>query len=174
MVIGFTKVKNPTDIPEPVTCDDLCVSGAVRALIKDAFYPTIIQTLGSSPVLVHCGPFANVAHRNSSIVADMIALDLVGKNGFVVTEAGFASDIGFEKFINIKFRTSKLMPDFAVLVATIRAIKAHGRDLRGNGQATNETDKFDPRELECAYQEHRAKFQHTCCCGTQQVPRRSG
>ena len=139
MVIGFTKVENPTDIPEPVTCDDLCVAGAVCALIKDAFYPTIIQTLEGSPVLVHCGPFANVAHGNSSIVADMIALDLVGQNGFVVTEAGFASDIGFEKFMDIKCRTSKLMPDCAVLVATIRAIKAHGRDLLGDGEATDET-----------------------------------
>lgn len=129
MVIGFTKTDDQNKIPRPVTCDDLCVSGAVCALIKDAVYPTIMQTLEGSPVLVHCGPFANVAHGNSSIIADKIALDLVGDDGFVVTEAGFASDIGFEKFIDIKCRYSKTMPDCAVLVTTVKALKAHGRDL---------------------------------------------
>lgn len=129
MVIGFTKVDSQNSFPRAVTCDDLCVAGAVCALIKDAVYPTIMQTLEGSPVLVHCGPFANVAHGNSSIIADKVALDLVGDEGFVVTEAGFASDIGFEKFIDIKCRYSNTMPDCAVLVTTIRALKAHGRDI---------------------------------------------
>ena len=124
MVVGYTSKSK-----EPVTCDDLCVSGAVCALIKDAVKPTIMQTLEGTPVLVHCGPFANIAHGNSSIIADKIALDLAGRDGFVVTEAGFGSDVGFEKFMNIKCRQSGLMPHCAVLVATLRAIKLHGRDL---------------------------------------------
>lgn len=126
MVIGFSRDS------KPITCDDLCISGAVCALLKEAIYPTLIQTLEGSPVLVHCGPFANVAHGNSSIIADRLALDLVGREGFVVTEAGFGSDIGFEKFMDIKCRHSKLMPDCAVLVVTARAIKAHGKDLMGD------------------------------------------
>lgn len=86
--------------------------------------------------MVHCGPFANVAHGNSSIIADKLGLHLAGLDGFVVTEAGFASDVGFEKFMDIKCRFSKLLPDCAVLVVTVRAIKAHGRDLIGNRDAT--------------------------------------
>lgn len=134
IVIGFTKATDGK-APEPVTCDDLCVAGAVCALIKDAVQPTILQTLEGTPVLVHCGPFANIAHGNSSIIADKIALDLVGPEGFVVTEAGFASDVGFEKFMNIKCRASNLMPDTAVLVTTLRAIKLHGRDLLNDKNA---------------------------------------
>lgn len=127
MVIGFTRVNKITKIPQPVTCDDLCITGAVCALLKDAMHPTLVQTLEGTPVLVHCGPFANIAHGNSSIIADKVALDLVGRNGFVVTEAGFGSDIGFEKFINIKCRNSNLFPDCAILVVTVKAVKAHGR-----------------------------------------------
>jgi formate--tetrahydrofolate ligase len=94
--------------------------------MKDAINPTLMQTLEGTPVLVHAGPFANIAHGNSSIVADKIALKLVGKNGFVVTEAGFRADIGTEKFMNIKCRYSGLVPLCAVIVATIRALKMHG------------------------------------------------
>lgn len=79
-----------------------------------------------TPVFVHAGPFANIAHGCSSIVADNIALKLVGENGFVVTEAGFGSDIGMEKFFNIKCRTSGKVPDAVVLVTTVRALKMHG------------------------------------------------
>lgn len=129
MVIGYTKVDGDDEIPKPVTCDDLCVAGAACALIKDATNPTILQTLEGSPVLVHCGPFANVAHGNSSIIADKLALELVGENGFVITEAGFATDVGFEKFMDIKCRYSGLMPSCAVLVVTLRALKLHGCDL---------------------------------------------
>ena len=88
--------------------------------------PTLMQTMEQTPVFVHAGPFANIAHGNSSIIADQIALKLVGKTGFVVTEAGFGADIGFEKFCNIKCRTSGLNPNCVVLVVTVRALKMHG------------------------------------------------
>ena len=111
----------------PVTCLDLGVSGAVAVLLKDALLPTLMQTLEGSPVFVHAGPFANIAHGNSSVVADQLALHLVGADGYVVTEAGFGADIGMEKFCNIKCRSSGLAPDAVVIVATIRAIKVHGK-----------------------------------------------
>lgn len=110
----------------PVTVDDLGVGGAAAVLMKDAIMPTLMQTLEETPALVHAGPFANIAHGNSSIIADQIALKLVGKDGFVVTEAGFGADIGMEKFFNIKCRYSGLVPNCVVLVATIRALKMHG------------------------------------------------
>ncbi|GBF94440.1 10-formyltetrahydrofolate synthetase [Raphidocelis subcapitata] len=120
MVVGNDKRGNP------VTADDLGVGGALTVLMKDAIMPTLLQTLEGTPVLVHAGPFANIAHGNSSIVADQIGLKLVGKDGYVVTEAGFGSDIGMEKFMNIKCRASGLRPDAAVIVATVRALKMHG------------------------------------------------
>lgn len=111
---------------EPITVDDLGVSGAVAVLLKDAIKPNLMQTLEGTPVFVHAGPFANIAHGNSSIIADRIALKLVGPEGFVVTEAGFGADIGMEKFFNIKCRYSGLQPHVVVLVATVRALKMHG------------------------------------------------
>ncbi|KAG1675685.1 hypothetical protein FOA52_002394 [Chlamydomonas sp. UWO 241] len=120
MVVGNSRAG------DPVTADDLGVGGALTVLMKDAIEPTLMQTLEKTPVLVHAGPFANIAHGNSSIVADQIALKLVGSDGFVVTEAGFGSDIGMEKFMNIKCRASGLLPDCAVIVATVRALKMHG------------------------------------------------
>ncbi|XP_078090648.1 C-1-tetrahydrofolate synthase, cytoplasmic [Mustelus asterias] len=111
---------------EPVTTDDLGISGALAVLMKDAIKPNLMQTLEGTPVFVHAGPFANIAHGNSSILADKIALKLVGSGGFVVTEAGFGADIGMEKFFNIKCRYSGLRPHVVVLVATIRALKMHG------------------------------------------------
>ncbi|KAM3275678.1 hypothetical protein ACQJBY_044191 [Aegilops geniculata] len=120
MVIGNSKAG------EPVTADDLGLGGALTVLMKDAIHPTLMQTLEGTPVLVHAGPFANIAHGNSSIVADKIALKLVGKGGFVVTEAGFGADIGTEKFMDIKCRYSGLTPQCAIIVATIRALKMHG------------------------------------------------
>ena len=110
----------------PVDADDLGVAGALTVLMKDAINPTLMQTLEGQPVLVHAGPFANIAHGNSSIVADHLALKAVGKGGFVVTEAGFGADIGFEKFCNIKCRASGLKPDCVVIVCTVRALKMHG------------------------------------------------
>uniref|UniRef100_A0AAR2JNS6 formate--tetrahydrofolate ligase n=1 Tax=Pygocentrus nattereri TaxID=42514 RepID=A0AAR2JNS6_PYGNA len=111
---------------QPVTADDLGVTGALAVLMKDAIKPTLMQTLEGTPVFVHAGPFANIAHGNSSVLADQLALKLVGKEGYVVTEAGFGADIGMEKFFNIKCRASGLKPDVVVLVATIRALKMHG------------------------------------------------
>uniref|UniRef100_A0A667Z3L9 formate--tetrahydrofolate ligase n=1 Tax=Myripristis murdjan TaxID=586833 RepID=A0A667Z3L9_9TELE len=111
---------------QPVTAEDLGVSGALAVLMKDAIKPTLMQTLEGTPVFVHAGPFANIAHGNSSVLADKLALKLVGRNGFVVTEAGFGADIGMEKFFNIKCRASGLRPNVVVLVATVRALKMHG------------------------------------------------
>jgi len=120
MVVGYSKSK------EPITADDLGCGGALTVLMKDALMPTLMQTVERTPVLVHAGPFANIATGNSSIVADEIALRLVGENGFVVTEAGFGADIGMEKFFNIKCRASGLKPNCAVIVTTVRALKMHG------------------------------------------------
>jgi methylenetetrahydrofolate dehydrogenase (NADP+)/methenyltetrahydrofolate cyclohydrolase/formyltetrahydrofolate synthetase len=109
-----------------VTADDLGVAGALTVLMKDAIMPNLMQTVENTPAIVHAGPFANIAHGNSSIIADQIALRLVGKDGFVVTESGFGADCGMEKFMNIKCRASGLVPSAVVIVATIRALKMHG------------------------------------------------
>ena len=111
---------------EAVTAEDLGVAGAVTVLMKDAIKPNLMQTLEGTPATVHAGPFANIAHGQSSIIADKIALKLVGRDGFVITESGFGADIGMEKFFNIKCRYSGLIPQVVVLVATIRALKMHG------------------------------------------------
>jgi formyltetrahydrofolate synthetase len=111
---------------EPLTADDLGVAGAITVLMKDAIQPNLMQTLEGTPAFVHAGPFANIAHGQSSILADQIALKLVGKDGYVVTESGFGADIGMEKFMNIKCRYSGLKPDCVVMVATVRALKMHG------------------------------------------------
>ncbi|TPX40818.1 hypothetical protein SeMB42_g02590 [Synchytrium endobioticum] len=118
---------------QPVTADDIGIGGALTVLMKDAIKPTLMQTLEGTPVFVHAGPFANIAHGNSSIIADQIALKLVGTEeddegepGFVVTEAGFGADIGMEKFFDIKCRYSGLMPSAVVLVVTVKALKMHG------------------------------------------------
>ncbi len=108
---------------EPITAEDLGVAGAMAVLMKDAVKPNLMQTLEGTPVFVHAGPFANIAHGNSSIVADQVALKLAD---YVLTEAGFGADIGMEKFFDIKCRASGLTPDAVVLVATIRALKMHG------------------------------------------------
>uniref|UniRef100_A0A914GXE3 C-1-tetrahydrofolate synthase, cytoplasmic n=1 Tax=Globodera rostochiensis TaxID=31243 RepID=A0A914GXE3_GLORO len=110
----------------PVTADDLCVAGALAVLMKDTVKPNLMQTLEGTPVFVHSGPFANIAHGNSSILADQVALKLVGQHGFVITEAGFGADIGMEKFFNIKCRASGLQPNAVVIVVTVRALKMHG------------------------------------------------
>jgi formyltetrahydrofolate synthetase len=120
MVIGTSRSG------EAITADDLGIGGALTVLMKDAIMPNLMQTLEGTPAFVHAGPFANIAHGNSSIVADQIALKLVGKDGYVLTESGFGADIGMEKFFNIKCRYSGLIPDCVVLVATIRALKMHG------------------------------------------------
>ena len=116
MVIAYDKDKNP------VTAEDIQAAGAATVLMKEAIKPNLMQTLENTPALVHAGPFANIAHGNSSIIADMIAM----KSGdYVITESGFGADIGAEKFFNIKSRISGLRPNAVVLVTTVRALKAH-------------------------------------------------
>ncbi len=107
----------------PVTAEDLKVAGAMTALLVDAIKPNLLQTLEGGPAFVHCGPFANIAHGNNSILADRLALVT---NDAVCTEAGFGADMGAEKFFDIKCRASGLRPDAAVVVATVRALKMHG------------------------------------------------
>jgi formyltetrahydrofolate synthetase len=108
---------------DPVTLEDIGVAGAVTVLLKDALMPNLMQTIEGQPALVHAGPFANIAHGNSSIIADQIALKVAD---YVVTESGFGADIGMEKFFDIKCRYSGLIPNAVVLVATVRALKMHG------------------------------------------------
>jgi methylenetetrahydrofolate dehydrogenase (NADP+) / methenyltetrahydrofolate cyclohydrolase / formyltetrahydrofolate synthetase len=108
---------------DAVTAEDLGVAGAMTVLMKDAIKPTLMQSLEGTPVFVHAGPFANIAHGNSSIIADRIALKLAD---YVVTESGFGADIGMEKFFDIKCRYSGLVPSVVVMVATVRALKMHG------------------------------------------------
>jgi formate--tetrahydrofolate ligase len=117
IVVAYTKTG------KPVTTEDLQVAGAMTAWMVDALNPSLIQTLEGQPVIVHAGPFANIAIGQSSIIADRIGLKLAD---YHVTESGFGADIGFEKFWNLKCRYSGLKPDCAVVVATIRALKCHG------------------------------------------------
>ncbi|KAL7564476.1 hypothetical protein ACA910_001570 [Epithemia clementina (nom. ined.)] len=139
MVVGYSFPDPTTGKRQAVTADDLGCGGALTVLMKDALMPTLMQTVERTPVLVHAGPFANIATGNSSVVADELALQLVSANqqakganattsGFVVTEAGFGADIGMEKCFNIKCRASPdiLQPRCAVIVATVRALKMHG------------------------------------------------
>ena len=107
----------------PVTAEELGVAGAMTVLLRDAIKPNLLQTLEGGPAFVHCGPFGNIAHGNNSIIADRLALVT---NEIVCTEAGFGSDMGAEKFFDIKCRASGIAPDAAVIVATVRALKMHG------------------------------------------------
>jgi formate--tetrahydrofolate ligase len=115
--VGFTQEG------KPVTAEDLKCAGAMAVLLREALCPNLVQTLEGTPALVHTGPFGNIAHGNSSILADQLALRCAD---YVVTEAGFGSDLGAEKFFHIKCRASGLRPDAAVIVATLRALKLHG------------------------------------------------
>ena len=117
VVIGYDKDG------DPITLEDLEVAGAVTVLMKDTLHPTLMQTLEGQATLVHAGPFANIAHGNSSILADRIALHL---GDYVITESGFGADMGMEKFMDIKCRISGLKPACVVMVATVRALKTHG------------------------------------------------
>jgi formate--tetrahydrofolate ligase len=110
------------DGAKPITAEDLGAAGAMTVLLKDAIKPNLVQTLEGQPVLMHCGPFANIAHGNNSLVADLIGMKL---GDYVVTESGFGSDMGMEKFFDIVCRFGKLTPSAAVLVTTVRAIKHH-------------------------------------------------
>ncbi len=126
---------------EAVTVEDLGAAGAVTVLMKDAIKPNMMQTLEGTPAFVHAGPFANIAHGNSSILADKIALKLAD---YVVTESGFGADIGMEKFFDIKCRYSGLIPQVVVMVATVRALKMHGggpKVVAGKPLASEYTDE---------------------------------
>jgi formyltetrahydrofolate synthetase len=111
------------DHGKAITAEDLRAAGAMAVLLKDALKPNLVQTLEGQPVMMHCGPFANIAHGNNSLVADLIGMKL---GEYVVTESGFGSDMGMEKFFDIVCRFGKLTPSAAVLVTTVRAIKHHG------------------------------------------------
>jgi len=120
---------------EAVTADDLKAAGSMTVLLKDAIKPNLVQTLEGQPAFVHCGPFANIAHGNNSLVADRVALKL---GEYVVTESGFASDLGMEKFFDIVCRAGDLRPNAVVLVASVRALKHHGGDSEGGLAAIEE------------------------------------
>ena len=119
---------------DPVTADDLKAGGAMTVIMKDAIKPNLVQTLEGQPVLAHAGPFGNIAHANNSIIEDRVALKLAD---YVVTEAGFASDLGFQKFCDIVCRAGGFAPSAAVLVTTVRATKSHG------GMAFNDLQNED-------------------------------
>jgi formyltetrahydrofolate synthetase len=121
--IGAITVAHSYDGGKPVTAEDLGAAGAMTVLLKDALKPNLIQTLEGQPCLMHAGPFANIAHGNSSLVADLIGLKL---SDYVITESGFGSDMGMEKLFNIVCRKGGLRPSAVVLVATVRALKHHG------------------------------------------------
>lgn len=139
IVVGWT------DDGDPITAEDVRGAGAMTVLLKQALRPNLMQTIEHTPALVHCGPFGNIATGNSSVVADLIG-SRAGE--FLVTEAGFASDMGAERFFNIKCRVSGMTPDAAVIVTTVRAMKAHsgrhrivaGKDLPGELLAENPDD----------------------------------
>jgi len=109
--------------PQPITAEDLGVAGAMTVLMMEAIMPNLLQTLEEQPAFVHAGPFANIAHGNSSVIADQLGIKMAD---FLVTESGFGADIGMEKFFDIKCRASGLVPSAVVLVATVRALKMHG------------------------------------------------
>jgi formyltetrahydrofolate synthetase len=126
---------------EAVTAEDIGVAGALTVLMKDAIKPNLMQTLEGTPAFVHAGPFANIAHGQSSIIADKISLKLAD---YVITESGFGADIGMEKFFGIKCRYSGLIPQVVVLVATVRALKMHGggpKVVAGKPLASEYTDE---------------------------------
>jgi len=117
---------------EPVTAEQIRAAGAMAVILKDAIKPNLVQTLEGQPAFVHCGPFANIAHGNNSLVADRVALKL---GEYVITESGFASDMGMEKFFDITCRIGDLRPDAVVLVATVRALKHHAGNPDGGLEA---------------------------------------
>lgn len=135
---------------EPITAEDIGTAGAMTVLMKDTIQPNLMQTLEGQPAFVHAGPFANIAHGNSSIIADRIASAYCD---YLVTESGFAADIGMEKFMDIKCRTSGLTPDAVVLVATVRALKMHG----GGPKVT------PGRDLDTVYKEENLELVEAGC-----------
>src|SRR5438105_5247089 len=139
IVCGYTKDQ------KPILARDLKAHGAMAALLKDALAPNLVQTLEHTPAIIHGGPFANIAHGCNSVLATQTALKLAD---YVITEAGFGADLGAEKFIDIKCRKTGLRPSAVVLVATIRALKYHGRlDGQGLGKRNREARAKGARNL---------------------------
>jgi formate--tetrahydrofolate ligase len=140
-VVGYTSAG------DPVTAEQLSAAGSMAVILRDAIKPNLLQTLENTPVLVHTGPFGNIATGNSSVVADLIGIHA---GDYLITEAGFGADMGAERFFNIKSRASGLRPDAAVVVATVRALKAHsgkykivaGKPLPEDLLAENPDDVF--------------------------------
>ena len=124
IIFGYTRDR------EPLTCADLGVDAAMSVLLRDAILPNLVQTLGHTPTFVHGGPFANIAHGCSSVISTRLGLQM---SDFLITEAGFGSDLGAEKFFNLKCRLSGLRPDVAVIVATLKALEFHGGYSAGGG-----------------------------------------
>ena len=124
IIFGYTRDR------KPLTCEDLGVDAAMSVLLRDAILPNLVQTLGHTPTFVHGGPFANIAHGCSSVIASRLGLQM---SDFLITEAGFGSDLGAEKFFNLKCRLSGLRPDVAVIVATLKAVEFHGGYGSGGG-----------------------------------------
>jgi len=147
MVVGTSKGR------EPITAEDLGVAGAMTVLLKDALMPNLMQTLEGTPAFVHAGPFANIAHGNSSVMADLIGIKLAS-GGYLVTESGFGADCGMEKFFDIKCRTSGLIPNCVVMVASVRALKMHGGGPR----------VVPGRPLDPAYQEENLELLEKGLC----------
>ncbi len=116
IVVGYTGSGSP------VTAEELSAAGSMAVIMRDAIKPNLLQTIENTPVIVHAGPFGNIAHGNSSVVGDLVGIHA---GDYLITEAGFGADMGAERFFNIKCRASGLVPDAAVLVATVRALKAH-------------------------------------------------
>ncbi|MFH1645108.1 MAG: formate--tetrahydrofolate ligase, partial [Candidatus Omnitrophota bacterium] len=119
MVVAFSKSG------KPINCKDLGVSGAMVMLLKDAIMPNLVQTMEGEPAFIHCGPFANIAHGANSLISLLMALKL---SDYVVTESGFGAELGAEKFFNIVCSIGKIKPDLAVIVASVRALKIHGKE----------------------------------------------
>jgi formate--tetrahydrofolate ligase len=145
--LGAITVAHSYDGGKPVTAEDLGAAGAMTVLLKDALKPNLIQTLEGQPCLMHCGPFANIAHGNSSLVADLIGQKL---GDYVITESGFGSDMGMEKFFDIVCRKGGIKPSAVVLVATVRALKHHG--------GMEDDPRADPNEALAAVEEGAANL----------------
>ena len=130
---------------KPVTASDLKAAGPMSVLLKDALAPNLVQTLENNPAFIHGGPFANIAHGCNSVMATATALKIAD---YVVTEAGFGADLGAEKFFDIKCRKAGLTPKAVVIVATIRAMKMHGRSRRNDDPHVRSSGKPTPLDFD--------------------------
>ena len=139
---------------KPITAKDLHAEGSLTVLLKDAIKPNLVQTLEHTPALIHGGPFANIAHGCNSVIATKTAMKL---GEYIVTEAGFGSDLGAEKFLDIKCRKAEIKPDAVVCVATIRALKYHG------GQPKEEVEIENLEALKNGKFKRKIWIEHNCC-----------